>query len=74
MINKIEWAACIFGIMGAFTVASNTSLSPYGYIPFLLGAMGYVYVAYERRDVPLFMLNMVFACANLLGILRWIIL
>lgn len=74
MVNKIEWFAAMFGIIGAFTVASNTAFSGWGYIPFLIGAMGYIFVAYTRRDIPLFLLNMVFACANMMGILRWLLL
>ena len=74
MIDKIEWSACAFGIIGAFTVASNTPYSPFGYIPFFLGAVGYCYVSFIKRDVPLFLLNVTFAAANVLGILRWLIL
>jgi hypothetical protein len=72
VINILEWFACAFGIIGAFTVATNTPFSGYGYIPFFLGAIGYLIVAYNRRDVPLFLLNLVFAMANTIGIVRWI--
>ena len=74
MVNKIEWAACTLGIVGAFTVALNATFSGYGFIPFLLGALGYCYVALTHRNIALFLLNLTFALANILGIFKWIIL
>ena len=74
MTDKTEWVSCFFGIIGAFTVASNTAFSGYGYFPFLVGAVGYCYVSFCKKDVPLFLLNLTFAVANTLGIIRWIIL
>jgi nicotinamide riboside transporter PnuC len=72
MVNKIEWLACVTGIIGAFTVASNTQYSGFGFIPFLIGALAYIYVAVRIQNVKLFLLNVVFACANLVGIFRWL--
>ena len=72
MVNKIEWLGCIGGIIGAFTVASNTQYSGFGFIPFLIGALAYIYVAFKNGNAQLFLLNIVFACANIIGIFRWL--
>ena len=56
MVNKIEWIACAGGIIGAFTVASNSQYSGFGFIPFLIGALAYIYVAWEIQNPKLFLL------------------
>lgn len=72
MNNKIEWVGCIGGVLGAFFVASNSTISGYGFIPFLIGAIAYMWVAVEAMNPRLFLLNVVFACANITGIVRWL--
>jgi nicotinamide riboside transporter PnuC len=72
MNNKIEWVGCIGGVIGAFLVASNTTISGFGFIPFLIGAIAYMIVAYQTMNPRLFLLNAVFASANIIGIYRWL--
>ena len=72
MLNKIEWLACAGGIIGSFLVASNTQYSGFGFIPFLIGALAYIYVAIKIKNEKLFLLNVVFASANIVGIFRWL--
>jgi nicotinamide riboside transporter PnuC len=73
MGSKLEWIGAAFGIIGAFTVASHTGVSGYGYIPFLIGAVAYVIHSWQIRNVPLLLLNATFATANIYGITQWIV-
>jgi len=69
-MNKIlGWTGCIGGIVGAFAVALEYRA---GYIPFLIGATAYCIVAYRQKDMPLLLLNVVFASANIVGLFNWI--
>lgn len=72
MGKTLEWIGAGFGILGAFMVASHSTVSGYGYIPFLIGAVAYVIHSWQIKNVPLFALNLTFATANIYGITQWL--
>ena len=69
VIKTLAWVGCIGGIVGAFLVANEMR---FGYIPFFIGAIAYCIVAYQKKDKPLLLLNLVYAIANLNGLIRWL--
>jgi nicotinamide riboside transporter PnuC len=69
MLRVLNWMGCVGGIIGAFSVANEYRA---GYIPFMIGALAYCVVAFNKRDYPLLLLNIVFASANAIGLYNWL--
>lgn len=70
LVNKIEWAGSIFGIIGALFVALNLGIAFIGYCFFFLGAVCYIIVAVVKQNAPLLWLNLAFAITNIIGLGR----
>lgn len=64
----IAWTGTVTSIFGSFLVALGYFLL--GYVLFLIGAICWLIVAYERKDKALGLLNLVFLCANILGLVN----
>lgn len=69
----MEWAATVTGVIGAIIVASNTSMSKYGWIAFLTSSLTCSIFAYMSELWGLLTLQLVFILTNLLGLWRWLV-
>lgn len=72
-MSFIEWFAAGSGIAGAVLLASNVSLSRYGFVLFLVSSITWSWVAYTTVQPALFANQAVFMAINLLGIWRWLL-
>jgi hypothetical protein len=73
MTSYLKWAGSSAGIVGAFIVAANIGLSGWGFVVFLLGSLSWVIAGFKMEEPSIWLLNMAFTTANLLGIWRWLI-
>lgn len=62
------WFGTLTNVFGAFAVALGFVLP--GYASFLLGSMAWSGIAWYRKDKALLTLNLVFFCANIVGLTR----
>lgn len=71
-LNTIEWSGSVIGLLGAGLVASNTTVSGFGFIAFL--ASNYFWIAYALRvkSRPLLLMQVGFTLTSVLGIVRWL--
>lgn len=67
----LEWAGCVFGVLGATLLATNTRWSRYGWIPFLVSNVFWIGLAQEDNKHGLLTQQLVFTATSLLGIYRW---
>ena len=73
-LNILRWIGTIMGVIGAILVASNTDLSKYGFLAFLVSAILWATVAQIIKDRALLSLQITFMCVDLFGIYRWFFL
>ena len=62
----VKWFGTVCSILGAFLVATKIFLL--GYLFFTAGALAWLIIGIISRDYPLGTLNLVFLCANILGL------
>ena len=72
MLFVLEWTGAIMGFIGAALLASNTRVSPYGWILFLMSNV--VWIAYGgiQSAWGLVAMQVGFTFTSLLGIWRWL--
>lgn len=71
MLNILKWFATITSIIGAFMVAQNFMMG-LGYIFFTFGSASWLVVAFIIKDRPLFLLNLVFTLADVVGLYTYL--
>ncbi len=64
----MAWFGTATSILGSFLVALGVSFL--GYCAFLMGSAAWMFVAWHKKDSPLFLLNSVFFAANIIGLTR----
>lgn len=64
----IAWIGTLTNVFGAFAVALGFMLP--GYSTFLVGSITWAGIAWRRKDKALLTLNLVFFCANIVGLTR----
>lgn len=65
----IKWFGTGCSIIGAFLVASGIFVT--GYIFFIAGTILWGLVAYQSKDNALLLLQIVFGCADTLGLINF---
>lgn len=73
-LSILRWVGTIMGVLGAVLVASNTEVSKYGFLAFLVSAILWATVAQIIKDRALLSLQITFMCVDLFGIYRWFFL
>ena len=66
----LEWSGCILGLCGAAVLATNTSVSRYGWIAFLMANFAVIGFARAIRAHGLLVQQCGFMLTSLLGIYR----
>ena len=67
-MKTISWIGTVASIAGAFLMAFG--MMQYGYIAFSIGSVSCLYVAINKKDMPLITLNGTFFLANIIGLYR----
>ncbi len=70
MITALEWTGSILGLLGAFLLATHTSISRYGWIAFLAANVAMIGFAYGIDRYGLLVQQLGFMATSLLGIYR----
>ena len=76
MINilaLLKWLGTLTGISGALLMALHLPESGWAFALFLISSMAWTIAGLLMRDTPLWILNSVFVCIDVLGIIRWIL-
>ena len=70
----MKWIGTIAGVSGSLLLASNIPQSGYGYLLFLISSVSWFIVAVRMKESSLMVLQRMFTCVNILGIVRWLII
>ena len=65
-----EWSGSALGMLGAFLLARNTRISPYGWVAFLAANVAMIGWAWSIQAIPYLLQQIVFTATSLLGIYR----
>ncbi|MCP4121406.1 MAG: hypothetical protein GY751_06595 [Bacteroidetes bacterium] len=71
-MNKVEWAGSITGLIGAAVLSTNTSLSGWGFVLFLISNLFLIFYAFQNRANGLLTMQLGFTATSVLGITRWL--
>jgi hypothetical protein len=69
----LEWSGAITGVIGAGLLATNTSMSGFGFIAFLISNLFWIAFAITKRSYGLLSMQVLFTATSLLGVYRWLI-
>jgi hypothetical protein len=69
MIAFVSWFGTLTSIFGSFAVA--TKWFQIGYVLFTFGSLSWLWVAYQKRDKALGVLNGTFFVANVIGLINF---
>ena len=69
-LRFLEWTGCSLGLLGAFLLATNTSVSRYGWIAFLLANFAVIGFAKGIRAHGLLVQQLGFMATSCLGLVR----
>ena len=68
-----KWLATFLGIIGAVMVSLNIpDITRYGFLPFLISSIIWIFVAFGMKENSLIALNATFIVINIVGIYRWL--
>lgn len=71
MLEILQWAAAVFGVMGAYLLARNNSLSRWGWVAFLVSNGFWIAYGLATAQFGLLMQQIVFTGTSLLGVYAW---
>lgn len=72
-MRHLDWIGLFCGVIGAYLVASNTPLSKFGWLFFLVSSLALTAYTLYRREFRMSVLQIVFVGSNVLGIYRYLI-
>lgn len=68
----IKLFGSVTGVIGALMLASNSFLSPYGYVFFILSSLALTYVFIRDKDKSMIFNQGGFLAINIFGALQWL--
>jgi hypothetical protein len=71
-LKTLKYIGEIGGIVGAFMVATNTIVSPFGYLFFTASSVAWTFAAWKMQEWSLMRMSIAFSAINLIGIYRWL--
>jgi len=66
----LEWAGCVFGLLGAFLLATNTRISRYGWWAFFAANIAMIGLAIKIERHGLLVQQIGFMATSMLGLYR----
>lgn len=73
MLSLIEWAGCLFGVLGAGLLALNNRWSGWGFVLFLGSNAAWIAFGLITGAMGLVTMQIVFTATSLVGIWQWLI-
>lgn len=70
--KTVEWIGSILGLVGATLLATNSPVSGYGFVAFLVSNFCWIYFGYKTRAHGLLTMQAGFTLTSLVGIARWL--
>lgn len=70
LITALEWGSCVMGLLGALVLATNTSISRWGWLAFFLANLCSVGFALGIERYGLMLQQLGFVATSLLGMAR----
>lgn len=67
----LEWCGAITGLVGAGLLATNSPISAWGFVSFLISNAFWVLFGIRERTYGLLLMQVGFTATSLLGIYRW---
>jgi nicotinamide riboside transporter PnuC len=68
--NYLEWIGCVAGLLGAFLLATNTHISRYGWLAFIVANIALIAFSIDIGRFGLLLQQLGFTATSLLGIYR----
>jgi drug/metabolite transporter (DMT)-like permease len=72
MIAALDWIGCIFGVAGAFLLATRTRYSGWGFVLFLVSNLAWGWYGVLTKTESMIIMQVAFTATSLLGIWRWV--
>ena len=69
----VDWFGSITGLAGAAMLASNTAISPYGWVMFFLSNMAWISHGVKTKTWALVLMQSGFIITSTVGIVRWVL-
>ena len=69
----VDWFGSITGLAGAAMLASNTVISPYGWVMFFLSNMAWISHGVKTKTWALVLMQSGFIITSTVGIVRWVL-
>lgn len=66
-----EWSGCLTGLLGAFLVATNSELSSWGFVAFLVSNLCWTGFGILKKANGLLLMQVGFTFTSILGIKQW---
>ena len=70
--HTLEWAGCVFGLLGSLLLAFNNPVSGFGFIAFLLSNTCWILFAKQIKSKGLLLMQIGFTLTSTFGIYRWL--
>lgn len=73
MIDLLQWAGCLTGVLGAALLAARTRLSGWGFVAYLLSNCFWIAYALATAAPGLLVMQCAFMLTSLVGVWRWLL-
>lgn len=70
MLKWFEWLGSLAGLLGSFLLATNTSISAYGWYAFLIANIAMIFFSAKSKHYGLLTQQLGFVATSTLGIYR----
>lgn len=67
----LEWLGCLTGVIGSALLASNTSMSRWGFVWYLVSNVCWIAYAVSSSAWGLLTMQFFFTVVSLFGVVRW---
>ena len=69
----LDWVGSFTGLIGAFFLALNFSLSGYGWLFFLASNIAWIAYALRHKVISLLLMQIGFMATTCIGLYRWMV-
>jgi len=69
----LEWVASVLGLSGAILFATNSALTKYGFILFMLSGMVFIVFSLRNKYWGLITMQFGFIAVDVVGIYNWML-
>ena len=69
--KNVEWAGAITGMIGSLLISTNTDISKFGFIFYLINNLAFIAFALLAKRRGILMMNLFFLGTAFIGIARW---